>query len=369
MLELDCMIVDYYQKFKQKILNWSQKHEQYLTLVFFTGGLVIDNLTLTRIDQLFDNLIILGYLFLASLGILFINLKQAGKLNHLGVGLPSKLMRWVEYLPLMTQFAFGGLFSAYVIFYTKSGTWTTSWIFLLIIYGIFIANERFRKRYEQLDFQISILFVALFSFLIFFIPVLLKQMGAWIFILSGLISLVLIYLFIRLLFVFASEVKQSRKKPITYYIFGIYLVFNFLYFTNIIPPVPLSMKEIGVYYDVQKTVDGEYLLRGEQYKWYEPLKKYFNHLKKSSSGAIYIYSSVFAPTDLNTDIVYLWQYYDENKKDWVVRDEVEYRIEGGREDGYRGYSFKTNLEPGKWRVDVVTESRQVLGKVKFVVNE
>ncbi len=348
----------------EKMKYWIKENERYLTLVFFTGGLIIDNLTLTRIDQLFDNLVIIGYLFLAIIGIIFINLKQSGKLNYLEPRVPSRFLGWVGYLPLMTQFAFGGLFSAYVIFYTKSGTWTTSWIFLLIIYGIFIANERFRKRYEKLDFQVSILFVALFSFLIFFIPVLLKKMGFWIFLLSGLISLVLIYIFV---FWILKFVKTNRKR-IARTVLVIYVIFNFLYFTNIIPPVPLSTKEIGVYYDVQKNINGEYLLRGENYKWYQFLPKYFNHLKKSSSGAVYIYSSIFAPADLDTDITYMWQKYDEEKKDWIIRDEIEYSITGGREDGYRGYSFVTNPEVGKYRVDVVTESRQVLGRVKFKIN-
>ncbi len=154
-------------KQKLKTKSWFERNEKYLTIGFFTAGLIVDNLTLTRIDRLYDNLIIISYLCIAVLSIILISLAQTKR----AINYSPRFISFSKYFPLASQFAFGGLFSAYIIFYTKSGSWATSWIFLLIIFGLFLGNERFRKQYKEIDFQINILFLALLSFMIFFVPV------------------------------------------------------------------------------------------------------------------------------------------------------------------------------------------------------
>ncbi|MCK4918395.1 MAG: DUF2914 domain-containing protein [Candidatus Pacebacteria bacterium] len=347
------------KKRTEKTRSWFTKNEKYLIIGFFTTGLIVDNLTLTRIDQVFDNLVILSYLLLAVLSIILINYIKAKEIQDKY----SYFSKFEKYIPLVTQFAFGGLFSAYIIFYTKSASWTTSWIFLLIIFGIFIGNEKFRKQYKEIDFQINILFIALFSFMIFFIPVVLKQIGVWIFVLSGFLSLLLIWGLIKFISSFILEISQKRKEKITIHIIGVFVLFNLMYFLNIIPPVPLSIKEIGVYRNIEKSINGDYLLEDVEVPWYS----FGNNFLNISQGPVYIYSSVFAPTDLKTEIIYEWSLYDNQKNRWVSYNKVEYPIEGGREDGYRGYVYANNLIAGEWRVDVKTKSNLVIGRIKFEI--
>ena len=349
-------------KFKN-LKTWMVKNDKYLSIVFFTGGFILDNFTLTRIDLLFDNLVLFTYLILATLSIIFINLIQSGKLKKLETRFPNI----VNFLSLITQFTFGGLFSGYVIFYTKSASWASSWIFLLIIYGFFIGNEKFRKYYKKVDFQINILFIALFSFLIFFLPVVFKKVETHIFVLAGLISLTFIFFFLKFLFrfVFANKATQFRRNNISKHIIGIYIVFNCMYFLNIIPPVPLSLTEIGLYQNITRSGSGQYLFSKYDFPWYQ----FGNYFIKVPKGSVYIYSSIFAPTDLNTNILNIWQKYDEELGKWIVYNKIGYTIKGGREKGYRGYSFITNATKGKWRVDVTNERGQILGRIKFEVIE
>lgn len=350
------------ERIKNKIVaskDWLKKYEKYLSIAFFTGGLVLDNLTLTRIDQLFDNLVLLSYVLLAIGTIFLINLFQSREIEN----------KWTGFLPFITQFAFGGLFSGYIIFYTKSASFTTSWIFLLIIFAIFIGNERFRNSYKKIDFQIKILFVALFSYLIFFIPVVLKRVGDWIFVLSGVVSLVVIYALMFVFFRYISSLGARREKSLIKNIFFIYLVFNLMYFTNIIPPVPLSLKHLEVYNYVEKTFDGNYLVREQKLEWYEAYKDWFNKVYKIPNTPIYVFASVFAPTDLNTNITHIWQRYDENSNRWFTVNKVTYPISGGRGEGYRGYSFINNATDGRYRVYVKNKQGQTLGKIKFKLTE
>ena len=44
-------------------------------------------------------------------------------------------------------------------------------------------------------------------------------------------------------------------------------------------------------------------------------------------------------------------------------------IAGGRDKGYRGYTFKQRVMPGEWRVDVETAEGRVIGRVSFRVEE
>ncbi|MBI2120589.1 MAG: DUF2914 domain-containing protein [Parcubacteria group bacterium] len=143
---------------------------------------------------------------------------------------------------------------------------------------------------------------------------------------------------------------------------------NLLYFTNSIPPIPLSLKDAGPYHSLQKSKTGDYILTGEQAHWYDFFKPH-QEVHWTYGDPIYFYSAVFAPTKLSTGIAHNWQYYDSEEGKWVETGTFHFGISGGRELGYRGYSIKANIRPGLWRVDVVTDRGQVIGRTKFVIIE
>ena len=76
---------------------------------------------------------------------------------------------------------------------------------------------------------------------------------------------------------------------------------------------------------------------------------------------------LFAPIDWDAEVVHQWSKWSVADDDWVKRDRMSYHISGGREGGYRGYTYKRNIEPGEWRVDIETPLGQVLGRVDFEV--
>jgi len=340
---------------KEKIKSLYTKYESRLSAAALIAGFIWDNLTLTRIDLWFDNLVILIYLLVAGLGIVILNLRS---------GVTGRL---TTFLSFAMQFAFGGLFSAFIIFYSKSASFITSWPFLLVLAVLLIGNEFFRERYLRLTFQVSIFFLALYSYSIFALPVLLGKMGAWIFLLSGVISITLISLFILLLFYATRKRARKSKRSLIISISTIFIAFNIFYFTNIIPPVPLSLKSSGVYHYIERNIIGGYIARSEPLPWYLFYKKLKPDFHWTANSPIYIYSAVFAPTDLDTSIFHRWSYFDENKNNWIITDRLSFQIIGGRGGGYRGYTFKSNIKNGDWRVDVITERDQLLGRIKFKV--
>jgi len=145
---------------------------------------------------------------------------------------------------------------------------------------------------------------------------------------------------------------------------AIFITFNIMYFTNIIPPIPLSLKVLDVAYAVEPS-GGNYIVYTEDIKWYQFNRK--NKFQHISGESLSSFSAVFAPTRLTETISHKWFYFDEGEDKWILQSKISFPIQGGRDGGYRGYSVKENVFAGRWRVDVVTERDQLLGRKKFTV--
>jgi len=353
------MIRRYFPKSTEELLHW---YERYISPIALVVGFLLDNFFfLTRIDILQTHLIFFSYLILVGASIILLHFIEAGRMRNRYVVHASPL------IPVVMQFAFGGLFSGYLALYSRSASIAVSWIFVLIIAGLLIGNERFRHLYSQLVFQVSLYFTVLFSFLIFFLPVVLLHIGPLMFIMSGITSLLVITLFIWLLDRVVPEIVRKDIRRIVVVIAVIFGSFNILYFANIIPPLPLALKDAGVYHSVVRTSGGDYQLLAEPVPWYASYLQYNTQYHATAGEGVYVYSAIFAPSGLSTVILHQWQRYDEGLHLWMTADILRFAIVGGRDGGYRGYSFKSAPIPGKWRVNVITEYGQLIGRISFTV--
>lgn len=325
------------------------------------GGFILDNLTLRGLDIFWDDIILATYLFVAGVAIVCINLYDGGRLK---TPFFAKYRPWFVFI---MQFVLGGAFSASFVFYARSATFSASWPFLLVILFYLFGNEFFKKHYIRFSVQLGAYFMAIFSLCILAMPVIFRKIGDSMFILSGIVSLGLISLFIYLLsFVNKNEVRKSRKSLI-YIIGGIFVVINILYFTNMIPPAPLVLREVGLYTSVKKNTNGTYELKGGQKK---TIASFFNSTEVfdlDEGEQAYLFSSIFSPAKLNTDIVHVWYNYNESKNEWEDVGRITLPIYGGRGDGYRTYSIKEALFEGLWRVDIETKTGQIIGRKTFEI--
>lgn len=182
---------------------------------------------------------------------------------------------------------------------------------------------------------------------------------------SALIVITLLYLLIQYL---VPEVAVPQRTRIARAIAIIYVVFNILYFSNAIPPLPLALKDAGVYHKVTRIGTG-YQLAAEPQAWYQQFlftNVVFHYTKGESA---WVFSAVFAPSGLSTTLVHEWQRYDAATNQWVTTDTLRFPINGGRDGGYRGYSIKSGITPGKWRVNVKTQYGQTIGRIAFTAVE
>jgi len=327
---------------KKQYRSIAKVKRHWMTISFFLGFL-IDNLTLNRVDQLFDNFILAAYVLLAMISLLLLYGSAAEKIS----GKAGDYAR--RYSPLLVQFAFGGLLSGMLIFYGRSGSWSETWPFLLVILLAIYGNETIRDRTSRLIYNLAILFIGLFSYTVLVIPVFTGWMGSWVFVSSGVLALCIMYWFIRALHKVVPRFITLHTRSIIFVIGAIFAGFNFLYFANIIPPIPLSLKDIGIYHSVVRFESGDYQLTYEDGRWFEPFKDSDDTYHPVKGDNIFCFAQVFAPTKIKTDIFHVWEYYNEETGKWDEHAKLSYGIAGGRGDGFRGYTLIKNYQDGKWR--------------------
>jgi len=346
----------------QKIRDFYKKYERFLMPATLLGGFLVDYVTFTNIQIGITFALLLVYWLVVGLLIIFIHLYDDQKLPMLW-GLTYVRL----FSPLAVQFVFGALLGSSLIFYWFFGAFSVSWPLMVIIVLLMIFNDTFRQYFTKPLVQISVYFFCTISLFSLALPFLFNSLSAWLFVAATIASVVLFLVDIHFASFWVSYIRQ-QKRQLFISIIIITGVMNVLYFTNIIPPIPLALREAGLYHNIQ-LMGGKYIMQGESEDFFETLQTaiFGQTLHVASADRVYLYTAIFAPANLQTTIVHHWQYYDEVQKIWVNKGKLPFTINGGRQEGYKGYSYNSNLTPGKWRVSVQTERGQVLAKVQFTV--
>ncbi len=341
--------------------DWYGRHERPISSMSLVGGFIFDALTLKRVDLLWENFWVSLHILGVAIFIILINLQENEATDEKDA---SKKHFW--YINIL-QFFFGGLLSTFIVFYFRSTTLTVTWPFLFLLVAAFAINERLKKHYARLVFQINLFFLSILAFAIFIVPVFFHRIGQDVFLISGFVSLMILGVFLLGLGIIAKEKFKESKKLLLGSILGIFLATNILYFLNLIPPIPLSLKDAGIYHSLAKE-SGNYVVQYENQGrlGYFALSEDFHMVP---GDPIYAYSAIFSPALFNNEIIHEWQKYDINADKWVTITKVSLPTTGGRERGFRTYSMKNNITPGEWRVNVKTPEEQIIGRLRFDVIE
>ncbi|OLD36230.1 MAG: hypothetical protein AUI21_11535 [Nitrospirae bacterium 13_1_40CM_2_62_10] len=345
----------------------------FLPVVFFFAGVTYDTVTLTRIDRLLDNLILLFYLSLLGLLIVLTGRSELGRNapaepDGAGSDVMQLLDRARPYYSKVIQFLLGGLFSAYTIFYSRSASLTTTAVFFAVLVAFLVANEFLRDRLSSVRLLVTLYALVTFCFFTFFLPVLTGLMNTAVFLLGAVVSGLVTLRVVELIYQGVRDHSRKEVLLTSAPAIGTIVILVGFYFLNWIPPVPLSLKFGGIYHKIAKA-DDRYQLSFER-AWYQFWKRSDDPFR--GEDPVYCFTAVFAPVDLRTTIYHHWQYRPESgeqARPFMTADRIPISISGGRAAGYRAYTVKQSLNPGDWRVDVETEDGRVVGRVTFRVEE
>jgi len=337
-----------------------RRYERYYPIAAFVAGFSYDSMTLRRIDLLLDNFILLGYTLAAGCSIAVLGSVQCGRLRH-----PLVVLH-LDWVTLALHFFFGGLLSSYVVYYFQSAGVAKSYIFVGLLVMLLVANEFFSHRLGNIRLQLTIYYFCSFAFFTFFLPTMTRIMNAWMFLASGVLSLLLVagiwtVIHRRAWFQTREALVHHGWPPL-----AIFLVLVLFYFQNWMPPVPLALRDYGIYRSVHRTQQGYEVRYAKPGRW-SFLTKDESCFHYSGGDTVFCYTAVFAPTALEERIEHHWQKKDRDG-DWRTIDKLGYPIVGGRDGGWRGYTYKRNVTEGDWRIEVKTRRGKLLGRISLEVH-
>jgi hypothetical protein len=324
------------------------------------GGFVFDSWAFGRIDHPATQAVFIVYLVVAGIAIA----AQHGLESRSPDRQPSLRVR--NALMFTTQFALGALLSGFCVFYIRSASLFASWPFLIFMAAVFIGQEAFRQYHARLVFAALLLFLSVYSYAVMLVPILIRSIGQWPFLLSGVLALGLFALYMKALARLGHDRYHDARLQIAAGVAVITLLINASYFFKVLPPLPLVLTDAGVYHEVQR-VNGEFHARAEQQPaaW-RALFGTNEVLHPQHRARIYAYSAVFAPDRLSTRIVHEWQWLDAEGA-WNTQQRVPVVIAGGRDGGFRFYTYRTRPRAGQWRVNILSDDGRAMGRIRFAV--
>lgn len=334
--------------------------EPYINPSLFVGGFSFDVATLDRIDHWWG-LIHQGiYLILAAACLLI-----EERLRARDWVLPPKLHFLETWISFAAHFFFGALLSVYTVFYFKSASLVTSFIFMAFLALLLIINEFEKIQKAGFPIRFMLLSLCISSYMLYLIPIVLGKIGAFPFLLSIIASVLLYLLFIKKCFQARHFLFSTRGQKERLLGLAVPLIFSILFFFKFIPPVPLSISDVGIYHYVTRTQD-HFELQSTRSRWRFWERGDQTFLSRPGD-TVYCFVRVFAPTQLKDDIQVRWMKRVNDA--WQTTDRIPVRIIGGRDKGFRAYTFKNNYSPGKWRVVFETSDQRELGRLAFDVIE
>lgn len=285
------------------------------------------------------------------------------------------IIKYKAFFDISIAILLGSFTSFSMVYYLRGGDIIVNLPILSIILILMFANEFLRKKYrivtELIAYSISTIF-----FFIFAIPIILKGVGDREFAIAMIFSFVYLYLYLRLMYSLNKENNKSSKRDSglkiklhNYIILPILLLCVAFYF-KLIPAVPLNLHYINFYKNIYSYNEG-----GKKYYEYEwKINRGFNFkrvvsLRDLGGDKIYFYTEIEAPIDFVFRATHKWEYYNESKKVWETVNEVTYDVNGGREGGYRGYTFINNLKKGEYKVSVLINGNRYIGSARIYVIE
>lgn len=341
-----------------RIHAFKEKNDQLLMVLFFVGGFLFDAVMLSRIDE--PPMLIQQGAYLAVCGFL-LAITQHFEIKKKE---PPKFLKkpW-HYVEHVLHFMLGTLLNAYSIFYFQSASGVTAIGFVLFICALLALNElpRFQKMGPVVVYALySICLTSYFGYLY---PVLFGHIRPWMFYLA--VGTAVIPLVVHLLLLLRwthsyNHVARHMAVPA----FGVQLLFVLVYSLRIAPPVPLAIKQIGIYHDVKHEADGWRLTH--QPKTWKFWQKGDQEFLERAGDKVWCFARIFAPRHFRDSISAVW-FHDDPEKGWTRVYSKPLSISASSEVGFATDAYLSHPAEGKWRVEIQSQDGRTMGLLHFKV--
>lgn len=350
----------------ERFKAFKERHHIAFEVAFFFAGFLFDVVLLHRIDST-PLLIHQGVYLVLSAGLIFWDhrIHVAGKEPEGLLGKVAGVRLWVMH------FFLGTLLNAFMVFYFRASSGILSFLFLVALAGIIVANELPRFRSRGPIVRVMLLSFAVTSFLAYLLPVVWGSLRVWQYPVAVVAGSAATWGFWRLFTRFNHDANWTLRRAVLPGL-AMQVVLLVLYVVNVIPPVPLSIKHIAVYASVTsaRTPQGiEYTLQYEKAPLWKFWRREDTTFTAPSGSRAWVFVKIFAPTRFQDTVRFAWEYEDD-ARGWVSRGEpFATSLSGGNERGYRTFAYSTVSRPGRYRVRVLTADGREIGRKTFTYRE
>lgn len=345
---------------KSKLLEIYNANQKLIELSFFIGGFILDIFTLSEVNDPISIVQQIVYLLITGT-ILFYEYKLP--VNYY----PQNrfiIPLW-NYKKLIFHFCLGSLISIYSLYFLISSSFFTSLVFVILLLALLVANEVKFIQESKVNIKLCLYIIVIFCFYSMMWPIALGFVGLLPFMLALVTSLFTIYIAYKALIKNSTDKIEINKKFL-YPSTSVLFIFLLFYFLGWIPPVPLSVQDMGIYHHIEK-INDEYHIKHEK-PWWKFWKEGDQEFIAEPNDEIYFFAKISSPSGFADEIYLHWFTYNE-RLGWQSTDRVKMSVRGGRSDGYRGFSSKKNFSDGEWRVKVETTDGREIGRIYFVVKK
>jgi hypothetical protein len=277
---------------------------------------------------------------------------------------PPRLLRKIwRFLDHLIHFLMGTLLNGYSIFYFHSASGFTAVGLLLIVAGLLAINElpRFHKYGAVVLY--ALYSICLTSYFAYLLPVLLGHISRWMFYAAVLLALVPLAIQAAALRRWTGDVRLVLRQALGPAL-AVQLAFVLAYAFRLAPPVPLAVKEIGIYHDVKKEPGGRRLFReASSWKFWQKGDQDF---RERPGDRVYCFARVFAPRHFSDRIDAVW-FHDDPKRGWRQVFKLPLSVSASTDRGFATEAYLTSPAEGAWRVELQTEDGYTVGQLGFDV--
>jgi hypothetical protein len=373
---------------------FKEKHHIAFELAFFFAGFLFDVVLLHRIDST-PLLIHQGVYLLLSAVLIFVDhrLHVAGKEPAGFLGKIASYRLWVMH------FFLGTLLNAFMVFYFRASSGLLSFLFLVALAGLIVANELPRFRSQGPVVRVAMLSFATTSFLAYLLPVIVGKLGSWQYYLAVVVGSAVTFGLWKLFTRFTKDPNWTFQRAVAPGLVVQSVLFVF-YLLGAIPPVPLSLKHIHVYSHVLAEKNGNerrYVLEYQVAPIWHFWNSHWTDFVASPTGVCldrangyaktevacdsdkaceglakgslcsakraWVYVRVFAPTRFHDTVRFAWEM--DGPKGWVDRGGYEGSLSGGSEEGYHTFAYSTISDDTDYRVRVLAKDGREIGRLTF----
>ncbi len=349
--------------FRRRLAEFRRRHEHAEQILFFVAGFTFDAMMVRRIDE--PKVLIQQAVYLTVGGLLLLGLNAWDHQERKPPRFFRGIWRWGQ--PAL-HFMLGTLLNAYALFYFKSGSGLSALLFLGTICILLLMNElpQFRRFGPVVIF--GLYSFCLTSYFAYLYPVLFGRLEPWMFLLAVASSLPPLLLLAFSHHVFSGDGRRALVEALVP-AFGVQALLVLLFLLHLVPPVPLSLRDIGIYHGVVKSpTDATYALSHHPLPWWRFWTKDEQDFLARPGDRIFCFVHIFAPRNFRDVVKVRWAHY-ESETGWASSDAVPIQVTGGKDEGYAGYSYKQNWRPGDWKVTVETRDGREIGRRRFTVSE